>query len=133
MSSNISDPCKKSDDPSITARKTSGDLDETKKTLVTTDNTVVKEGNNDMGTKPNVVKETITPPIAKKNIDTVNKTDKSQASNKNLDTSRSNKSDKVKSLDKSRSTERTDTENTVNTVNKSRYISRTSLYEKVPK
>ena len=34
-----------------------------------------------MGTKPNVVKESITPPIAKNNNDTVNKTDKSQASN----------------------------------------------------
>ena len=29
-----------------------------------------------------MVKEAITPPIAKYNIDTVNKTDKSQASNK---------------------------------------------------
>ena len=34
-----------------------------------------------MGTKPNVVKESITPPIQKK-IDTVNKTEKTQASNK---------------------------------------------------
>ena len=34
-----------------------------------------------MGTKPNEVKEAITPHITKKNIDIVNKTDKSQASN----------------------------------------------------
>ena len=49
MSSNISDPLqKKSDNPSITVRKTSGDLDETEKALVTTTNTVAKEGNTDM-------------------------------------------------------------------------------------
>ena len=53
-----------------------------------------------MGKKHNVVKEAITPPIAKNNIKTVNKTEKSQASNKTVDTSSSNKSDKVKSLDK---------------------------------
>ena len=35
-----------------------------------------------MGTKPNVFKEAITTPIEKKNIDTVNKTEKSQAPNK---------------------------------------------------
>ena len=69
MSSNISDPLqKKSDNPSITVIKTSGDLDETEKALVTTNGTVVKEGNNDIGTKPNVVKRAITPPIAKNNI-----------------------------------------------------------------
>ena len=31
-----------------------------------------------MGTKPNMMKEAITPPIAKNKIDTVNKTDKPQ-------------------------------------------------------
>ena len=73
MYSNISDPLQeKSDNPSITARKTSGGLDETKKALVNTTNAVVKEGNTDMGKKPNFVKESITPPIAKK-IDTVKK------------------------------------------------------------
>ena len=57
MSSNISDPFqKKSDNPSITVRKTSGDLDETKKALVTTTNMVVREGNTDKVTKTNVVK-----------------------------------------------------------------------------
>ena len=54
------------------------------------------------------MKESITPPIAKKNIDTVNKTDKSKASKRKKDkSSSSNKSDKGKSLDKSRSTQRT--------------------------
>ena len=82
MCSNISDPLpEKSDNPSITVRKTSGDLD-------------------NMGTKPNVVKDTITATISKNNIDTVNKTEKSQASNKTVDTYSSNKSDKSRSLDK---------------------------------
>ena len=40
------------------------------------------EGINDTKKKLNVVKESITPTIVKKNIDTVNKTYKSQASNK---------------------------------------------------
>ena len=53
------------------------------------------------------MKVAITYPIAKKKIDTVKKTDKSQASNKTLDTPISNESGKVKSLDKSRSTQRT--------------------------
>ena len=79
------------------------------KALVTTTKTIFKEGNTEMGTKPNLVKEPITPPIAKKNIYTVKKKDKSQASNKTVDTSRSNKSEKVKSLDKSRSTQITET------------------------
>ena len=78
MSSNISDPFpKKSDNPSIKVKKTSGDLDETKKALVTTTKTVVKEGNTDMGTKHNVAKEAITPPIENNNIGTVNKKEKS--------------------------------------------------------
>ena len=51
----------------------------TKKSLVTTTGQIVKEGITDMGTKPNLAKESITPPIAKNNIHTVNKTDKSQA------------------------------------------------------
>ena len=62
-----------------------------------------------MGTKPNVVKEAITPPIPQKEIDKVNKTEKSKASNKTVDTSSSNKSVKGKSLDKFMSTQRTDT------------------------
>ena len=37
------------------------------------------EVNTDMGKKLNEAKEAITPPIAKKNIDTINKTEKSQA------------------------------------------------------
>ena len=50
MSSNISDPLKnKYDNPSIVVRKTSGDLDEIENSFVTTTDTVVKEGNTDMG------------------------------------------------------------------------------------
>ena len=103
-------------------------MDETEKALVTTTDTVVKEGNTDMvekkEKKPNVAKESITTPISgKKKIDTVNKTEKSQASNKTVDTPRI----KVKSIDKSRSTQRTDTENTVN---KSRSIPRTNVSNK---
>ena len=67
-----------------------------------------------MGTNPNVVKEAINTPTAKNQIDTVNKIEKSQASNKKVDTSSSNKYDKFKSLDKSRSTQRTDTKDTDN-------------------
>ena len=37
-----------------------------KNSLVTTVDKIVKEGINDMGTKPNVVKEAITPPIEEK-------------------------------------------------------------------
>ena len=60
MYSNISDLLQeKSDNPSITARKTSGGLDETKKALVTTTDTVFKKGYTNMGKKPIVVKEII--------------------------------------------------------------------------
>ena len=42
--------------------------------------------------KKNVVEESITPPISAKNkIDTVNQTEKSQASNKTVDTTKINK------------------------------------------
>ena len=134
MSSNISDPLQnKSDDPSITMRKTSGDLDETEKELVTTNNTFFKEGNTYMVTKLNAVKEAITPPISKKKIDTFNKTEKSQASNKTVDTSSNNKSDQGKSLDKSRSNQITDMENIANKVNKSSSILRSSLSNKSTK
>ena len=106
-------------------------MDETEKMFVTTTDTVVKEVDTDMGTKPNMVKEAITHPIAKNKIDKVNKTEKSQASNKTLDTSISKKSDKGKSLDKSRSAQRTGIGNTVNTVNKSRSVSGNSLSNKI--
>ena len=43
-------------------------------------------------------------------IDTVNKTEKSKASNQPVDTPKSNKTDKVKAIYKSRSTQRTDIE-----------------------
>ena len=65
-------------------------------------------------TEPNLVKEAITPPIsAKKKIYTVNKTEKSKACNKTVDTPKIYKTDKFKSIDKSKCTQRTDTENTV--------------------
>ena len=73
--------------PSEKVGKTSGDLDDTKKVLVTTIDTVVKEETTDAvykkrKTKPNVVEKSITSPISeKKKIDTVNKTETSQASN----------------------------------------------------
>ena len=50
-----------------------------KRSFVTTTDEIVKEGINDMEKKSHVVKEDITPPIAKNNIDTVNKTEKPQA------------------------------------------------------
>ena len=57
MPSNISDPLtKKSDSPIEKVREISRDLDNTKKALVATNYTVVKEGNTDMVTKDNVVK-----------------------------------------------------------------------------
>ena len=110
---------KESDTTGEKVRKKSGDLDDTKNTLVTTTDTVVKERNTDTDEKEgksgkNVVEEAITPHIsAKKKIDTVNRTDKSQASNKKKETTESNKADPVKSLQKSRYTQRTDTENKV--------------------
>ena len=73
------------------------------------------------------MKEAITPPIVKKNIDTVNKTDKPQASKIKKDKYISNKSDNGKSLDKSLYTKRTETEYKVKSVNKSRYILSASL------
>ena len=57
MSSNISDPLpKKSDNPSEKVRKASGDLDDTKKLLVTTTDTVLKEGNTYMVEKNENIK-----------------------------------------------------------------------------
>ena len=73
-----------------------------------------------METKLNVMKEAITHPIATNKIDTVNETDKPQASKSKKDKFISNESDKSisldksKSLDKSRSTQDTETEDTVN-------------------
>ena len=84
-----------------------------------------------MGKKPNVVKEAITLSIARNNIDTVNKAEKSNKIK--IDTSSSNISDKGKSLDKSRTTQRSETEYTVKKVKKSRSISSASLSEKSTK
>ena len=67
MYSKISDPFpKRSDNPSIKVRKTGGNLDKIKKELVTTTDTVVKEGNINMGKEPNLAKEAINPPTEKK-------------------------------------------------------------------
>ena len=52
--------------------------------------------------------------FSKTNFDTVNRREKSQASNKTVDTPILNKTEKVKSIYKSRYTQRTDSENTVN-------------------
>ena len=49
------------------------------KSLVTTTDKFIKEGINNMETKPNLVKESINTFIAKNNIDTVNKTEKTKA------------------------------------------------------
>ena len=84
-----------------------------------------------MRTKPYMVKESITPPIAKNNIDIVKKIEKPQASKRIKDKSISIKSDKGISLDKSRSTQRTETEDTVESVNKSRSISSAILSDKI--
>ena len=76
-------------------------MGDTKQSLVTTNDNVVKEGNTDIFGKEwksnqDIVEEAITPPISvKKNIDAVNKTEKSQASNKTVDTTKINKTETV--------------------------------------
>ena len=61
---------KKYDNPSEKVRKTSGDLDDTKKALVFTTGMIFKQGNYDTvdkkEKKPNVMKESATPPISEK-------------------------------------------------------------------
>ena len=90
-------------------------MDDTKQALVTNIDMVVKEGNAEIvkkggKSKQHFVEESITTPISEKNnIDTVNKTEKSKASNKRVDAPKRNKTDTVKSLDKSRYTQITDT------------------------
>ena len=54
----------------------------------------------DPGIMPNVMKENITTPTSKKKKIDTEKTEKLEASNKIVDTTRSNKTDKVKSIDK---------------------------------
>ena len=77
-------------------------------------------------TKPNLVEEAITTNISeKRKMDTVNKTEKSQASNKTVDTHKIKNTDTVKSFDKKRSTQITDA---VNTVYKSRSIQGTYFF-----
>ena len=62
------------------------------------------------GKKPNLVEEAPNSTISEreKNIDTVNKIDKSQAPQKTVDTSNINKTDIVRTMDKSGSTKITD-------------------------
>ena len=101
MPSNIIGPLpKKSDTPIEKVRKSSGDLDYIRKSLVTTIDTVVKEGTTDTfdkkGGKPNMVINPVLLLLQKKTIDTVNKTRKSQASNEKVDTSKINKTEIVK-------------------------------------
>ena len=93
-------------------------MDDTKKALVFTNDTVGKGENTDMldkkmKTKPNVVKEAITPPISENKYWHSQQNREITSIQKKLDTLRSNKTDKVKSIDKSRSNQITDTENTV--------------------
>ena len=85
-----------------------------------------------METEPNVVDEAITHPIEKNKIDTVNETDKPQASKSKKYKSINNKSNKGRSLDKSRASQRTETEDTVKTLNKSRSILSAIFLIKVP-
>ena len=64
-------------------------MDDAKKALVPTADMVFKEVNTDMvdkkrKSKPNLVKEAITPPISEKQIYIVNITEKSQAPNKTV-------------------------------------------------
>ena len=71
------------------------------------------------------MKEATNPTVSeKKKIDTVKKTEKSQASKKTVDTSKRNKNDTIKTIHKSESNQITDT---VNTVDKSRSIPGTNL------
>ena len=84
---------------------------------------MVKEGINDMETEPTMVKEAIAHPIATDKIDTVNETEKPQASKSKNNKSISNKSEKSRSLDKSSSTQGNEKENTEKILNKSRSIS----------
>ena len=63
----------------------------------------------------------------KEKIDTVNRTEKSQASNKTVDKPKSNKNDTIKPLDKSRSTQIIGTENILD---KSRSIPRSNYSNK---
>ena len=90
-----------------------------KNILVTTTDKIFNEGINNMRTKPNVAKQSITHTIATNKIETVNKTDKPQASKSKINEFIRNKSDKCgsldkpRSLDKSGSTKGTETEDTV--------------------
>ena len=106
------------------------------KPLVPTTENMVKEGINDMETKSILLQKSITRHKEKNKVDTVNETDKPQASKRERDKSIDNESkkvmvlDKSRSLDKLRSSQRTETEDTVKKLNKSRPISLASLSDK---
>ena len=86
-----------------------------------------------MGTKNNMVKEAITPPTAKKKIDTFNKTEKSQTLNKKQKHSASINLIKVDHWINQGLLKELIHKNIVNNKNKSRSISTTSLSGKLPK
>ena len=117
LSNTIFPSHKKSDTSSEKFIKTSGDFYDNKHALVTTTDTVVKEGNNEMFDKGMFFLMWRNPSLllfqGEKKLDTGNKTEKSKASNKTVDTPKKNKTDTVRSLDTSRPTQRNDTENTV--------------------
>ena len=73
-----------------------------KNPLVVTTEKIAKESISDMETKPNVVNKAITNPIAKNKIDSINETDKLQASQSEKYISISYESNNGISLDKSR-------------------------------
>ena len=92
-------------------------MDDIKKLLVATIDTVDKEVTIDTvdkkgKSKQNVVEEAITSHIsAKKNIDTINKTEKSQASKRTVPISKKLNPQVVRTVDKSGSTQRTNLSN----------------------
>ena len=91
---------------------------------------MVKEGINGMGTKPNVLKEAITPPIVKKNIDTVKKQRNHMHLREKKRNSSANNKNKGRSLDKIGFIKGTEIECTIKSVNKSSSISSASLSDK---
>ena len=86
-----------------------------KNPLVHTTEKMVKEGINDMETKPNLEYESITHTIAKNKFDSINETDKPKTIQSEKDKSIRNELnkgialDKLRSLDKSSTSQRTET------------------------
>ena len=110
MSSNIIGPLPKEyNNPSETVRKTSAELDDTKKGIGLYYWHICKIREYIHGRKngKNIMwwRKTSLHLFQKNKIDTINKIYEPQASNKTIDTTRSDKIDKVKSIDISRSTQ----------------------------